>query len=421
MSEFLSSTTSTSPDATWWVGILLEIFASFSSTLGKELFRLAAMRSQLTPITPNGARPPGRPVWSYYVAAVGCAMLLSPAMDGAAYAFTAQSILSACAGLVLLWNILLAPVLLDEKITLSRFGSAVVIVLGTVGVGLSGNHREQRMFDSGQWGRILTRGLACAYYLMLLGWIVICWYLSGKQRDPASKSLVKACLGGSVTGGTQFLTKAAISLLKCAALGTEGGDVCARDHPFEHPTLYIATPLTLLFHALALFALADALRSCDALVAIAMYEGMVILSGTICGNLVLGEMIDGYTPVPTPTHPSTHPITHPPTQSPTNPANHPPAFQSPTRLPITHPHTHPFTPPPTLLAQLAAFFYVTSLLLILIGLILVVKWPSYLGKGDEEITALMARAHGRLPAWQAPFRAPLKATEGSKLLDQQRT
>eukprot|EP00966_Prymnesium_polylepis_P280060 6470553-Prymnesium_polylepis.1 len=33
-------------DEFWWVGVLLEVFATFLSTLGKELFRLAALAAQ---------------------------------------------------------------------------------------------------------------------------------------------------------------------------------------------------------------------------------------------------------------------------------------------------------------------------------------------------------------------------------------
>jgi len=349
------------------VGILLEIFASFFSTFGKELFRLAAKRAE-PQLPPDGASSK-RALWPIYAAAAGCAMIISPAMEGAAYAFTAQSILSACAGMVLLWNIVLAPVLLQEKITLARFGSALVIVIGTMGVVISGNHQRQVMYDSGQWGRILTRGLAVAYDVMLVGWLIILCYLAGKQHRPASRSLIKACLGGSISGGTQFLTKASISLLKCAAEGADTASACASDHPFEHPTLYIVTPLTLLFHAFALLALADALRSCEALVAIAMYEGMVIVSGTISGNLVLGELNGGYTGV-------------------------------------------------------AAFFYVTSLLLILVGLVLVAKWPKCLGNGDTELVTFVEGCRTQLPASLGGLRQPLDpaappakpATEGSKLL-----
>ena len=165
------------PSSQWWVGILLEVAATFASTLGKELFRLAAKKGEPLPLQSDGSIAPNRRLWPYYVVAVACAMLVSPGLEAAAFSFTAQSILSACAGLVLLWNIVLAPFVLSEKITLARFGSAAVIMIGTAGVGFSGNHREQRVFDSEEWGRILTRGLAVAYYTMFVGWIIILCYL----------------------------------------------------------------------------------------------------------------------------------------------------------------------------------------------------------------------------------------------------
>ncbi len=104
----------------WYIGVLLEILGSFLSTLGKEFFRLAAIRiaaagpasgapsdHTLLPKSAEGSSGSGSskafcreaPPWLLYATGVTCAVLVYPALETIAYSYTAQSILAACAGL----------------------------------------------------------------------------------------------------------------------------------------------------------------------------------------------------------------------------------------------------------------------------------------------------------------------------------
>ena len=211
---------------------------------------------------------------------------------------------------------------------------------------------------------MLTRGVAVAYYVVLVTLLITICYFTSKQHRPSSKATLKACLGGSIAGGTQFLTKAAISLIVC----TISTDTCS-DNPWEHGAIYVVTPLTLLFHGIAIYVLADALRKSEALVGIAMYEGMIVVMGTVSGNLVLGEACGGF-------------------------------------------------------SALRGVIYVLSLFTILFGLFLLIRWPACFGDGDasavdavgQQRARIATKLGGALDGEQGG-----KATEASKLVGGKRS
>ena len=78
----------------------------------------------------------------YYPLGLALTAVIDPAFDLLAYSFAAQSIIAAAAGLVVVWNVLLAPCTLGEELTPSRRLGALLICAGTVCIGLFGNHEE---------------------------------------------------------------------------------------------------------------------------------------------------------------------------------------------------------------------------------------------------------------------------------------
>ena len=110
----------------WVLGVGLDAVATLTGTVGKQLLRYAATT---------------RNPW-YYPLGLFFTGVIDPIFDAAAYSFAAASIVTACAGLVIVWNVLLAPYTLGEPLTPSRKWAAALICVGTVLTGLFGNHVE---------------------------------------------------------------------------------------------------------------------------------------------------------------------------------------------------------------------------------------------------------------------------------------
>ena len=143
----LTAASNTHADELWWVGVLLDAVATLAGTGGKQLLRFAVMKNNY---------------W-YYPLGLVCTAIIDPAFDISAYSFAAQSIISPMAGMVVVWNVLLAPITLGETLTRSRKLGALLIVLGTLCVGLFGNHNSvDRSVD--EYLQLFARPVALVYY-----------------------------------------------------------------------------------------------------------------------------------------------------------------------------------------------------------------------------------------------------------------
>lgn len=77
-----------------------------------------------------------------------------------------------------------------------------------------------RGFDARADPQVFTRGITAAFYLMLLCVIFLLSYMASKQHRPSSKAMLRACIGGALSGGAYSLSKASLAMLKCAALAS---------------------------------------------------------------------------------------------------------------------------------------------------------------------------------------------------------
>lgn len=320
----------------WWAGVLLECAGTLIGDFGKVLFRYAAVHESDTTCCK---------LFGYYAAGLVCVLALFPALDSAAYSLAAQSIVSACSGFVVAWNVLLGHKLLGERLSVSRTLGAFVIVVGTIVVGVAGNHADEPVRTATEYVDLFTRPTACAYYSCLAAvWAVACT-CRFRWRDPRTAAYLQAAFGGSIAGASQFLTKAASTLVR---------DGLA----FNATPFYLLLTLNVLIHWLGVFQLAMALRTLEALEGIALYEGMSIIGGALSGNIVFDEG----------------------------------SGQS----------------------QVALAFYVMGLLIVLLGLLFVGRWPRVLGDGDEQCGICVARGTGKVPRG-----AQQRDGEGKQLLNAQ--
>ena len=186
----------------WFVGVLLDAVATLAGTGGKQLLRYAVIKNNL---------------W-YYPLGLCLTAVIDPAFDVSAYSFAAQSIIAPMAGMVVVWNIIIAPCTLGEVLTRTRKIGALLIIVGTAFVGLSGNHEDtKRSVD--EYIALFGRFDALAYYFFFCIWSCVCGYY-WRYGSPFVSGFCVGALGGSLAGN-MFTTKAVVEMLKCVGTGDQ--------------------------------------------------------------------------------------------------------------------------------------------------------------------------------------------------------
>jgi uncharacterized membrane protein len=255
----------------WWVGVALDAVATLAGTAGKQLLRHASVTKK----------------WYFYPLGLVCTAVIDPAFDVSAYSFAAQSIIAPCAGMVVVWNVLLAPITLGEQMTFSRKLGALLICIGTVCVGLFGNHSEvERTVE--EYLELFARPAACLYYAAFVAWSVGCLYVH-RRASPLVQGFIVGAHGGSLAGN-MFTTKAVVEMIECVFTSTEGTESGCETNPFLTPFPYLFIAISLLLACVSLYMLAVGLTKFEALYMITVFEGFMIISGAISGNIVMNEM-----------------------------------------------------------------------------------------------------------------------------------
>ena len=260
------------PSEFWWIGVLLDMIATLAGTIGKQLLRYAVLTKEMR----------------YYPLGLFFTAVVDPVFDLSAYSFAAQSIIAPCAGMVVVWNVLLAPYTLQEKLTASRLIGAVLVCIGTVIMGLCGNHDEVDRTVA-EYIALFSRPAAIIYYALFTLYCGAMTYVILRKGRFAS-SFAQVALGGSFAGN-MFTTKAVVEMADCfrdydrTAEEIEG---CS-PNPFLGPTPYLFASVSLALACISLWLLAVGLRDFEALYMITVFEGFMIISGAISGNIVLNE------------------------------------------------------------------------------------------------------------------------------------
>jgi len=266
----IASTLTSHANPVWAVGVLLEAFATLAACIGKQFFRYAA--------TSNNN--------NFYFVGIFLVSIIDPIFDLSAYTFAAQSIIAPCAGMIIVWNVMLAPIVLKERLTRTRLVAAAIVTLGTVCTGMFGNHDEfeYRLED---YIELFTRPAACSFYFCFL---VCCGLAASKyvHGDRTQRATIMAGLGGALAGNT-YPTKAAVELFMCLLPRHEAVVGCTPNPFLSSVAPYYFVLLAVVLACTAIGLLALSLRENDALFMITVYEGCMVATGAISGNVVLDE------------------------------------------------------------------------------------------------------------------------------------
>ena len=95
--------------------------------------------------------------------------------------------------------------------------------------------------------------------------------------------------GGSLAGN-MFTTKAVVEMLECVFTAEEGAESGCQTNPFFTPFPYLFIAISLALACVSLYMLALGLTKFEALYMITVFEGFMIISGAISGNIVMNEM-----------------------------------------------------------------------------------------------------------------------------------
>ncbi|RLN14878.1 hypothetical protein BBJ28_00011260 [Nothophytophthora sp. Chile5] len=276
----------------WIIGVALSLTATLFGTLGKVLLKLSHTSAQ---------------AFSVKAAATVCVFLLNPVFDAMSYAYAAQvrgnarrfascsaiphnlslvcastwhlttsfllcqlrqSILAPMAGFSVVWNIVLSPYLLNEKLSSHDLRGTAVILVGCMLVGISGSH-DTPTHHSAELFALFKSRIFIQYSIMaVLAAAVVS--RSRASRLPPPHIDVLRCI--------TCVSQASVELL------AEGGSVwqCAETY------LIIASALS--SAGGGIYVLDLGLREYDALYLVAIYQAFLILIGSVSGVIFFHEI-----------------------------------------------------------------------------------------------------------------------------------
>ena len=153
--------------------------------------------------------------------------------------------------------------------------------------GVFGNHTEVNRSVE-EYLELFSRPAALVYYGCMVAAVAFCWV---KGRDPNLSPQMSGYYMSTVAGilaGNTFTTKAVVEMVECVS---ESSAHC-ESNPFLTVWPYVFICGTLVFSGGSLLILAIALRGSEALASITIFEGFMIITGAVQGNIVMDEARD---------------------------------------------------------------------------------------------------------------------------------
>eukprot|EP00941_MAST-03F_sp_MAST-3F-sp1_P002500 g2500.t1 len=255
----------------WWLGVIFAFSSTVIGAVAKLLMRYSTMRKT------KG--------WLFMSVALFLILIVAPLLDMSSYAFASQQTVAPIAGFVVVWNALLAPITLRETITPTRIGSCVLITIGVSCCALFGAHEEPH-FTVEFMEKTFIRPRVLAYVVFLTCWLffLIRWPMQARKGSLA-RGVSLGVIAGSL-GGNLFCIKAVAT---CIREGTEKGF----DSVFGHSILpYIMIAGAIFFSLGNVRFVYLALRECEALFIVPVFEGTMIVVSCFTSWVVLSEFTD---------------------------------------------------------------------------------------------------------------------------------
>ena len=242
----------------WFFGVSLELLGTFVNVVGKQCIRYAQLTDRSI----------------FWLVGVVLWSLVYPLFDIAALSYAPESTVFSVDGMIVVWNVVLAPHVLGEPVTRSKFWASMVVTLGTIGAGAFGSHTESAN-TTHEYMQLLKTPGAVAYYF-LFAFVMIYGTIQSRRLEPYSRvgGFVQGVVAGWC-GGCAFFLKVLIQFVREGKWA--GG----------WPWFFLFATCTYQLSAVVLLSIA--MRRHEAMFLIPIYEGTVVLNGSIAGYLVLRD------------------------------------------------------------------------------------------------------------------------------------
>ncbi len=285
--------------AEWLFGVLLTILAAILSTLGKVFIKFADDNFANDPcfvqegVTRKrcGISCTGKP--PKWLESVGWLLncIIAPALDTTAFAFADQSILAPLCSLSIISNMFFSWLVLYEEITALKIVGTVGIAGSAATIVLIGNHKE-RHYTSPEIISLFKTDRFHIYFGALIIVMATLSLLYTKYKKPSSapthtiKEIMVVCAVAGLISGNLYVLKSFTEFARHAVLK-------AHVHQVHVPLLITLQLMTgsILIGMMAVKQLKEALcmRNVNATVVGPLYEGAVIVVGTLSGASFFGE------------------------------------------------------------------------------------------------------------------------------------
>ncbi|CAL1140611.1 unnamed protein product, partial [Cladocopium goreaui] len=209
---------------------------------------------------------------------------VGPLIDVAAYSFAPQSLVAPFGGLDVVWNALLAPFILKEKLTRHRLVGSILVMTGSIGSACFGS-QEDPLYTIEYIEATLFSWRVLIYFSCFLVWYSFNQFFL--MRWPIG-SLIKGLSYGWTAGslaGNMWCTKLAIELVQTSIIQRDA-------EPWKTWIPYCALLGAAFFAIVNAFFLTRGLQHYEAFFMITTVEGSMILSASLSGAIVLRDVYD---------------------------------------------------------------------------------------------------------------------------------
>lgn len=264
------------------LGIGLGVFASMTGTIGKQLLRFSELCKR------KGLTYPSKVAFG-----IGLALntAVGPIVDMLSYMFAPQSLIAPLGGLDVVWNTLIAPCTLGEKLTPTVCFGAFLIAAGATCTSLFGN-QDDKDYNLELVEKTFVRLSVLIYLLVLICWLAFnILFLQPRSKNPKGepwetgdpiRGLSLGLTAGSIAGN-MFCVKGFIELVQ-ASIRDQDSSVWAHWLP------YVLLVGAIAFAVTNLKFLTTAMREYEALFMGAVFEGSLIVCACISGIVVYKDL-----------------------------------------------------------------------------------------------------------------------------------
>ena len=273
----------------WYVGVMLMVLSTLFGALGnvciKQSFNVQASADADSSLTPAARRRAKLVSWAFWLlGAPVFTIVLGSAIHVAAFAFAAQSLLSPFAATTIVWNTLLAPCCLRERLTRRDLAGTLVVVAGCVVAGASAPHSAATYTLDALLG--LYAAPAFIAYAVAVAVVLGGACIGRATARPAVRRLCASALPGVIVGNTNVLAKS-LSELLAQCFAHQPPDFSA----YRHAASWLISLGALLLPLTNLYFLGRALEAFSASKVRSWVRSWCSLASRVSGDLVVTVVI----------------------------------------------------------------------------------------------------------------------------------